>query len=65
MQQLALRHTDIREKLGLPDKAAVPELDSDERAKIGVKETNQPGVHGGVSVQNLSPKDLVLVSELI
>ncbi|XP_071922348.1 ALBINO3-like protein 2, chloroplastic isoform X1 [Coffea arabica] len=62
LQQLALRHTDIREKLGLPDKAAVPELDSDERAKIGVKETNQPGVHGGVSVQNLSPKDLVLLS---
>ncbi|KAL3520552.1 hypothetical protein ACH5RR_018701 [Cinchona calisaya] len=62
LQQLALHHPDVRKKLGLPEKVPVAKAESDDRGKIGVKETNQPGVHGGVSVQDLSPKDLVVVS---
>lgn len=62
MQQLALLHPDVRKMLGLPNKAPVAQIERDEIVEVGEEETNESGV-GRISVQNLSPKELVVVSD--
>lgn len=64
LQQLCLGHPNIREKLGLPVKEASAVATSNkETEKIGVAETGIISTKGGkISVQNLSPEELVAVS---
>ncbi|XP_022899042.1 ALBINO3-like protein 2, chloroplastic isoform X1 [Olea europaea var. sylvestris] len=64
IQQLCLGHPNIREKLGLPVKEASAVATSNkEMEKIGVAETDIISTKGGkISVQNLSPEELVALS---
>ncbi|KAG6703279.1 hypothetical protein I3842_07G076000 [Carya illinoinensis] len=55
IQQLSLRHPAVRAKLGLPDKDA-PTVDP------GITPIDSPIKQGKVSVQSLSPKELLALS---
>ncbi|KAL2535426.1 ALBINO3-like protein 3 [Forsythia ovata] len=64
IQQLCLGHPAIREKLGLPEKKASAVAPSNKEIdKIGVAETNNISTKKGkISMQNLSPEELVALS---
>ncbi|CAI9090922.1 OLC1v1025813C2 [Oldenlandia corymbosa var. corymbosa] len=61
-QQLLLQHPDVRERLGLPNKASVEEVEHNAIEKVGIKETTQSGGQRRVSARELSPKELVALS---
>lgn len=66
VQQLVLKHPDVRKKLGLPDKEApVTRVAHDENVKSRGTQKNPSGVVGRKTVQKLTPKELVAVGELI
>ncbi|KAI5650164.1 hypothetical protein M9H77_36169 [Catharanthus roseus] len=63
VQQLVLKHPDVRKKLGLPDKEApVTRVAHDENVKSRGTQKNPSGVVGRKTVQKLTPKELVALS---
>ena len=63
VQQLSLKHPVVRAKLGLPDKAA-PTIaaNSGENFTAQLTISDSPTKKREISVQNLSPKELLAVS---
>lgn len=64
LQQLTLKHPAVRAKLGLPDKVDPKEASDSEKMSTSVlTPTSRPEKLKQVSVQDLSAKELVAVSE--
>lgn len=64
LQQLTLKHPAVRAKLGLPDKVDRREASDSEKMSTSVfTPTSTPEKLKQVSVQDLSPKELLAVSE--
>lgn len=67
LQQISLKHPAVRAKLGLPDKADPSPsvaLDTEKMATSILTPTSRPEKLKQVSVQDLSPKELLVVSDL-
>lgn len=67
LQQISLKHPAVRAKLGLPDKAdpgPSAASDSEKMATSILTPISRPEKLKQVSVQDLSPKELLVVSDL-